>query len=94
LLIESIMAAPQGNKNATKNKVWSEALRKYITQNPTSLEKAAEALLAKAHDGDVAAIKELGDRLEGKAHQSVDVSGDLNVGFHEVLAKARERARG
>lgn len=88
------MAAPQGNKNATKNKVWSDALRKYITQNPTSLEKAAEALLAKAKEGDVAAIKELGDRLEGKSHQSVDVSGDLNVGFHEILAKARERARG
>jgi hypothetical protein len=70
------MAAPEGNKNATKNKFWSDALRKYVTQNPESLERAAKALLLKAEDGDVAAMKELGDRLEGKAAQSVTVSGD------------------
>jgi hypothetical protein len=70
------MAAPQGNDNAKKAKVWSDALRKYITQNPKDLEAAAKALIAKAKDGDVSAIKELGDRLEGKAMQSVAVSGD------------------
>lgn len=86
------MAAPQGNDNAKKAKVWSDALRKYITQNPKDLEAAAKALIAKAKDGDVSAIKELGDRLEGKAMQSVEMSGDLNLGFHEVLLAARERA--
>ena len=70
------MAAPEGNKNATKNKYWSDALRKYITQNPNELEQAAKALFAKAKDGDVAAIKEIGDRLEGKAVQRVEGSGE------------------
>ena len=70
------MAAPEGNKNATKNKYWSDALRKYITQNPTELEQAAKALFAKAKEGDVAAIKEIGDRLEGKAVQRVEGSGE------------------
>jgi hypothetical protein len=70
------MAAPVGNNNATKNKYWSDALRKYITQNPQELEEAAKALFQKAKEGDVAAMREIGDRLEGKAAQSVTVSGD------------------
>ena len=70
------MAAPEGNNNATKNKYWSDALRKYITQNPKELEEAAKALFAKANEGDVAAIREIGDRLEGKAVQRVEGPGD------------------
>jgi hypothetical protein len=68
------MAAPEGNKNAVKNKYWSDALRKYIAQNPKELEEAARAIFAKAKEGDVAAIKEIGDRLEGKAVQAVEAS--------------------
>lgn len=70
------MAAPEGNKNATKNKFWSDALRKHVVQNPEDLASAAKALFAKAKDGDVAAIKEIGDRLEGKAIQPVHGSGE------------------
>jgi hypothetical protein len=33
-------------------------------------------LFAKAKDGDVAAMKEIGDRLEGKAVQRVEGSGE------------------
>ena len=69
--------APIGNNNNKKNKIWSEALYKYITQNPKALLKAAEALVTKAQDGDVTAIKELGDRLEGKSIQGVEMSGEL-----------------
>lgn len=93
LRVESIMAAPQGNNNAAKNQYWSDALRKHITQNPKDLAFAAQALFDKAKEGDVNAIKEIGDRLEGKPKQAVDLSGELNVGFHEILLKARERAR-
>lgn len=70
------MGAPVGNDNAKKNKIWSEALRKHITQNPKDLAAAALALITKAKDGDIAAIKELGDRLEGKAVQQVVGAGD------------------
>lgn len=66
-----------GNDNGAKNKIWSEALRKHITQNPKDLIASARALLAKCKDGDVAAIKELGDRLEGKPHQSI--AADVNM---------------
>lgn len=86
------MAAPEGNNNATKNQYWSDALRKHVTQNPKDLAQAAQALFDKAKEGDVMAMKEIGDRLEGKPKQQVEMSGDLNVGFHEILTKARERA--
>jgi hypothetical protein len=71
------MAAPEGNKNATKNKYWSDALRKYITQNPSELAK----------EGDVQAIKEIGDRLEGKAVQRVEGSGEGGEFEHNLTVK-------
>ena len=43
----------------------------------------AKALISKALDGDISALKEIGDRLEGKSIQSIEqsteVSGDMRV---------------
>lgn len=86
------MGAPLNNTNNRKNQYWSDALRKHVTQNPKDLAEAAQALFDKAKDGDVFAMKEIGDRLEGKPKQQVEMSGELNVGFHELLVKARERS--
>lgn len=36
-----------------------------------ALEKLADALIAKGKEGDVAALKEIGDRLDGKAVQAI-----------------------
>jgi hypothetical protein len=63
--------APVGNTNAVKPKVWSDALRKAIVQGQ-NLDLLAHALVEKALAGDITALKELGDRLEGKATQQVD----------------------
>lgn len=71
LNVESKGGAPIGNKNATKNKVWSDAVRKAVVQNQ-NLDKLAAALLEKALSGDISALKELGDRLEGKPTQQID----------------------
>ena len=67
--------APKGNDNAAKAKIWSDALRKHITQND-SLPKLAEQLVNKALEGDMTAIKEIGDRLEGKVAQRIEGAGD------------------
>lgn len=75
------MAAPIGNQNARKeNRAWSEAIRRVVAQNDSQkLRDLAEKLVALAEAGDVAALKELGDRLDGKPAQQVQVSGDSDA---------------
>lgn len=71
-----------GNNNAGKNKPFWRAIDKAIAQdNGKRLRDAAEKLLDLAAQGEQWAVKELGDRLDGKAHQSIDakVEADLTV---------------
>ena len=74
--------APKGNNNAGKAKVWSDAIRKVVVQRD-ALDQLALALVEKALSGDLQALKELGDRLEGKPVQSIEqdtnINGDLKV---------------
>lgn len=69
--------APEGNTNSSKNnRLWGDTIRRAIAQSdPEKLRRIADALLAKAEEGDLGAIKELGDRLDGKAAQSVALTG-------------------
>lgn len=69
------MGAPVGNKNATKNKPWADALNRAIVQSDgAKLRAIADRLIEKAAEGDIQAIKELGDRLDGKAIQTTDMN--------------------
>ena len=64
--------APIGNDNATKGKPWRAALDRALAQDDGKrLRTIAEKLLDAAAEGEGWAIKELGDRLDGKAHQSI-----------------------
>ncbi len=82
------MGAPLGNKNGCKeNRAWSEELRKAAKQRKR-IRKLAEALLDKAESGDVAALKEFGDRYEGKVPQTVQGPGE--GGEHTVINKIEE----
>lgn len=74
------MAAPEGNNNNRKGTLWNDALRKALVQNDyRQLHGAAKQLLDKAEAGEPWAIKELADRLDGKAFQSVMLSGELAI---------------
>lgn len=73
------MAAAIGNQYAAKDRKWAKAIeralaKKSLVAQRDALEEIADALLAKAADGDMVAIKELGDRLDGKPAQTI--SGD------------------
>jgi hypothetical protein len=71
-------------------KIWRDALLKAVkekakTGNGRKLEAIAKALIDAAVDGDVGAIREIGDRLDGKPHQSTTIAGDPdNPVVHEV----------
>lgn len=79
------MGAPLGNKNAAKGKMWQQAIERVIAKRPKDLEDAALALVAAAKAGDIAALKELGDRIDGKAVATVQ--GPADDGAHIVRAE-------
>lgn len=68
------------NKNACKNKPWLEALNRAMIRYDGGKENAlnliADQVVKAAVFGDAWAIKEIGDRVDGKAAQSLTVSGD------------------
>lgn len=64
-----------------KSRPFKEALDKIIKSGDVKLlETAAMALVGRAHMGDVAAIKELADRLDGKVPQGTILAGDEEGG--------------
>lgn len=79
------MGAPLGNTNARKeNRLWRETIHRVVTQEDSKrLRAAAEKLVELAEQGDVAALRELGDRIDGKPAQSIDaqVSGEFRISF-------------
>jgi len=60
-----------GNQNAAKSRMFYDKLRLVLTQEPHRLRDIAEQLVKKAEEGEAWAIKELIDRVDGKAHQAV-----------------------
>lgn len=75
------MGAPFGNTNGKKeNRIWGDAIKRVVAQgNSQKLRDLAEKLVSLAEAGDVAALKELGDRLDGKPAQQVQLSGDAET---------------
>jgi hypothetical protein len=70
--------APLGSKNASKsNRLFGETIKRLIVQSEGEVvRQIAEALINKAIDGDMNAIKEFGDRVDGKVVQESKLSGD------------------
>jgi hypothetical protein len=75
-----LAGAPIGNQNAANGKKWQAAIfraleaRSRIAQKE-ALDLLAEKLLARCDEADLQALKELGDRVDGKSAQGVEVSG-------------------
>jgi len=78
--------APAGNQNAKKGKDWETALRYALDTYQTSqvergqaLREIGKKLIEKALDGDSYAIKEIGDRLDGKPAQAITGEGGKDL---------------
>ena len=62
-----------GNNYSNKeNRLPTERLRMELTQNPEKIKKIVVALLDKAITGDMSAIKEVFDRVDGKVVNQVN----------------------
>lgn len=76
------MAAAPGSTNRADGKRWRMAIDKALEKKGTdqwaALVEVAETLIDKAKQGDMSAIKELGDRIDGKSIQPMDIKGELN----------------
>ena len=79
-LIGTIMAV-KGNTNSSKNnRIWGKIVKKLAVQEDyAKLHSVANALYEKAASGDISAIKELGDRLDGKAQQEITGNSDQPI---------------
>jgi hypothetical protein len=88
------MGAPLGNKNAAKAKVWAAAIhralerRKPADERIKAIDELADKLIDQCFTGDMVAIKELGDRLDGKAVQILGGDDDNPIVIREITIRA------
>lgn len=77
------MAAPEGNDNNRKNKPWADALQRAMARYKGGKENAlnliADQTVEAAVNGEQWAIKEIGDRTDGKPTQSVDAKVEASL---------------
>lgn len=87
-----------GNQNAKKAKRWHDAINRALAKVDVGagvdagIDKCATQLVNAAVNGEQWAIKELGDRLDGKPHQSVAVDGDGEGGPIKTVSEVLLRA--
>jgi len=70
------MAAPKNNKGYKSDKQWRDAIQLAVHRIATDgktkhLDLLAMRLVKAGAEGDVSALKEIGDRLDGKPSQSI-----------------------
>ena len=75
------MAAPPGNQFAKKAKIWEQAIKRALARASSEsvdagLDKGADQLVKAFYAGEQWAVKEVGDRVDGKSAQAVTVAGD------------------
>lgn len=91
------MAAPRGNQNAARAKVWRAAIERALERRSASradgikeIDALAEQLLNLVAAGDLGAIKEFGDRIDGKPAQAIvgDDEGPPVKTLNEIVIRS------
>lgn len=77
------MAAPKNPHPYKSEKEWREAIKRALGRvaegRPRALERVANKLIEKALEGDMTAIKEIGDRIDGRAVTPVEAKVEGNI---------------
>lgn len=89
-----------GNPNGAPRgaKLWRDAVRLIVNRRDEDgmkvIDKLARQLLASAMAGDISAIKEIGDRLDGKPGQAISGpdGGPMNIAVSWMPPTAKQRA--
>ena len=74
----------EGNQAAADGRRWRQAINRAVSRKKSArskviaLDALADKLVEAGLAGDIAAIKEIGNRLDGMAHQSVSVDNTGN----------------
>ncbi|MDE2022270.1 MAG: hypothetical protein KGI71_05170 [Patescibacteria group bacterium] len=95
------VGAPFGNNYAVKRRPWADAINRALarreqTKSGADLNKLADKLIDAAAEGDMAALKELGDRLDGKPHQTgeIELRGSLTEAIESLPVARRPSETG
>jgi hypothetical protein len=90
--------APQGNQNAKKGKLVTDAIRKALLKSADpddpdykKLHKMADTLVDQACDGDTKAIQLVTERMDGKPVQPIagdEESGPIQIVINRFTAPA------
>ena len=91
------MGAPKGNQYAAKERVWCSAIDQALEKRGKKLGRMgalmelADKLLDNAMAGDMAALKELGDRMDGKPQQTLDATVSGAMSYEGIPTPVSER---
>lgn len=89
--------APIGNQNAKQSKIWQQAIKRAIARRAngtidSGLDELADKLVELVATGDLPALKELGDRLDGKPAQAIIGDADNPISVISRVERVLKRA--
>lgn len=83
------MPKPRGPKS---DKIWADAVRRAVLRRmknaegkPQKIERLADKLVELGLEGETTALKEIGDRLDGRPKQATEVTGPDGEGVPLAL---------
>jgi hypothetical protein len=90
------MAGVKGRSgtNKGKDKIWADAIRVAVLRDgpdgKARIFALAEQCVTAALGGDMQAMKEIGDRLDGKPAQAIDMTAEVE---HRYVARMPQKAQ-
>jgi len=101
------LGAPIGNQNARSARVWRDAIRRALAKKGREIDPdgdgpaferglniIAEKFVEACAKGEPWALRELGDREDGKPAQAVDLSGELNIPLGGTVRLVKDGSSG